>query len=186
MTLEGTEYHESNSFPKNFSRISNYISDKFDCPGLYIENAFENEFPEHPDPITHIVDYYLWMGDPSDKLERERTESLDEEELEEERLRLQEMHIQMLHDLDMLVRRMPEFADYQGIIERSGIGFGLDEMRSADLSDVDAVVILAMMIYIYRSDRFCGYQEHFQECMQDGTFKRWLVRLAEIINYPAW
>lgn len=125
------------------------------------------------------------MGDPDDELEQKRIAALDEDELEAERLSLHKTHIQMLRDLDMLVHRKPELIDYQEIIERSGIGFSLDEMRAADLSNIDADTILAMMAYIYRADRSCGYQEHFRVCIQDGTFKRWLARLVDLIDYPA-
>lgn len=184
MTLDGTEHYGSNSFPPNFTSLSNYLAEKFDCPGLHIEEAFEDSFPENPDPIAHIAEYHTWMGDPNDKLEQKRIASLDENELEEERLSLNRTHSQMLHDLDILVRRKPELIDYQEIVEKSGVGFNLDEMRSADLSDLDAETILAMMIYIYRADRFDGWSENFLDCMQDGTFKRWLARLADLIEYP--
>lgn len=186
MEYEGRELYGSNSFPANFAKLSSYLADRFECPGIEIEDGLEKEFPDCHDPIAHIAEYYSWMGDPSDKLERERIESLDHEELEEERKALDRTHMQMLSDLDKLVRIKPELIDYKDIVERSGIGFSLDEMRNADISCVDADTIVAMMIYIYRADRFCGYQEHFLECMKDGTFKRWLGRLAELVDYPVW
>lgn len=186
MEFEGHEYCGSNSFPPNFAKLSGFLADRFECPGIEIEDATEGEFPDCHDPITHLADYCSWMGDPGDKRERGRVESLDPEELKDEREALERTHIQMLNDLDKLVSRRPEFIDYMGIVERSGIGLGLEEMRSADLSGVDADTIVAMMIYIYRADRFSGYQEDFLECMKDGTFKRWLGRLAEFVDYPVW
>lgn len=186
MEFEGREYYGSNSFPPNFAKLSSFLADRFECPGVEIEGDIESQFPDDHDPIAHIVDYYSWMGDPDDKLERERIESLDPEELEDERRALDRTHIQMLNDLDKIVGRRPEFIDYKDIVEKSGIELRLEDMRRADLNSIDADTIVAMMIYIYRADRFCGYQEEFLECMKDGTFKRWLARLAELIDYPVW
>lgn len=186
MELEGKECYGSNSFPPNFARLSSYLADRFECPGIEIEEDTERMFPDDHDPIAHIVEYYSWMGDPDDKLERERIDSLDPEELEEERLALHRTHRQMLNDLDKLVSRRPEFIEYRDIVEKSGIGPTLEEMRRADLSSVDADTIVAMMIYIYRADRFDGWSDNFLDCMKDGTFKRWLARLAELIDYPVW
>lgn len=184
MEFEDYEYYGSNSFPPNFAKLSKFLAERFACPGVEVEEDLEKDFPDSLDPIAHIAEYYSWMGDPDDKLERKRIASLDEEEPEEECLDLHRTHHQMLRDLDMLVLRRPELTDYRGIIERSGVGLSLAAMKDTELSDLDAITIVAMMIYIYRADRFDGWSDDFLKYIKDGTFKRWLARLAGLIDYP--
>ena len=52
-------------------------------------------------------------------------------------------------------------------------------LRELDVRDLDADVIIAMMAFIYRADRWDGYSEDFLECVTDGTFDRWLEALSE-------
>ena len=145
--------------------------DEFDCGCFRDYEGSEREFGTSPDSIGHIAAYAKrFPGCP---------ESADEAEENEREYR--EMHHEMLRDFDALVRAEPRFVNYMELIEKGGVPTGSEAMRECDISAFDGDTIVAMLIYIYREDRFCGYQEHFLEYLKDGTFKRWLNRLAESI-----
>ena len=73
-----------------------------------------------------------------------------------------------------------ELYDYGGILERQGIpwGWGSAEMHSADVSDFDEKVVLALIMGAIRAERFCdGALLGF---FQDGCMLKWLQRLKDI------
>ncbi len=171
MSYHGDECSGSNAFPEGFSKLVRYLADEFDCGCFRDYEGSEREFGTGPDSIGHIAAYAKrFPGCP---------ESADEAEENEREYR--EMHHEMLRDFDALVRAEPRFVNYMELIEKGGVPTGSEAMRECDISAFDGDTIVAMLIYIYREDRFCGYQEHFLEYLKDGTFKRWLNRLAESI-----
>ena len=69
-----------------------------------------------------------------------------------------------------------KLTQYSKIIEGNGIDMG--EVKQADVSNLDAVCICAMIVANIRAERFCD-GAILASC-EDGTFKRWLARLKEI------
>ena len=69
-----------------------------------------------------------------------------------------------------------ELTQYGKIIEDNGIDMG--EVKQADVSNLDAVCVCAMIVANIRAERFCD-GAILSSC-EDGTFKRWLARLKEI------
>ena len=69
-----------------------------------------------------------------------------------------------------------ELTQYGKIIEDNGIDMG--KVKQADVSDLVAVCVCAMIVANIRAERFCD-GAILSSC-EDGIFKRWLARLKEI------
>ena len=76
----------------------------------------------------------------------------------------------------------PEFAlnDYKYILEWHEINWNYDDMRLADVDDMDAGGILALIMAAIRADRFM--EGALQKFFKDGSILRWLKRLKELEN----
>lgn len=184
MEYEGMPYSGSNSYPSGFFQLVDYLADHFDCECFRFEDDLEEESEdqdtEQPElwdpylnPLSHIAEYAHLVRDPeTDTIED------DEEELAEYGV----VAKQMRHDFDVLVGIEPKFKNYMEIVDEGGAPKGSEAMRECDPGSFDADTLVAMMIYIYREDRFCGYQEHFRDYVKDGTFKRWLDRLSCLVK----
>lgn len=67
---------------------------------------------------------------------------------------------------------------YKDILENQGILWSTESMRHADVSKLDGIIIMALLVGIIRAERFCdGILLDF---FKDGTIKSWLKRLKEI------
>ena len=81
-------------------------------------------------------------------------------------------------DVYRFVDLYPEMGlrQYGSILDKNGIDMA--EIDQADISNIDAECICAMIVAIIRAERLCdGAILSF--CM-DGIFKKWLIRLKEI------
>lgn len=68
--------------------------------------------------------------------------------------------------------------NYGAILEENGIEWGIRSMEAADVSKLDATVILALLLGAVRAERFCdGALLSF---LESGAVLRWLERLKEI------
>ena len=67
---------------------------------------------------------------------------------------------------------------YNDLLESQGIKWGTESMRNADVSNLDGITIMALLVGIIRAERFCdGILLDF---FKDGTIMLWLKRLKEI------
>ena len=67
---------------------------------------------------------------------------------------------------------------YDAILEKQGIQWSMEAMRKADVSILDGITIMALLVGVIRAERFCdGILLDF---FQDGTITSWLKRLKEI------
>lgn len=167
----GRAYGGSNSYPEDFAALSAFLEERFGISGFEPEECFIERDGEH-DPREHIALHRFSVGSPN-------TEEMDEEELEEREKEMRQAADDLRADLDVLVRMEPRFRSYDEILGDAGIDRSLDRMKSEDAKALDADAVIAMMIYIYRSDRWCGYSEDFLGCVSDGTFAKWLDALFE-------
>lgn len=191
MSYEMTEYSGSNEYPEGFFALAQYLADNFGCACFACEGDEEGddgdeEFEawERPysNPLRHIAEYSSWVCDPKFDARRIREGHVTPEELEEERAEYERIAHQMRHDLDVLVGVEPRFKNYVELADEGGAPQGSEAMRECDISRFDADTLVAMMIYVYREDRWCGYQEHFLDYVKNGTFKKWLDRLGDLLQ----
>lgn len=71
--------------------------------------------------------------------------------------------------------RLTQYAD---ILEKHGIKWENESMSSADVSELDAVTALALLVGAFRAERFCdGALLRFCD---NGCIVRWLRRLKEL------
>ena len=103
---------------------------------------------------------------------------MDADELEEHIEAMRLTASKMRADIDALAGAVPRFQLYSEIIEDAGIEPNVQRMRELDARELDADVIIAMMTFIYRADRWDGYSEDFLEYVNDGTFAKWLAALS--------
>lgn len=191
MSYEMTDYSGSNAYPKGFFALARYLADNFGCACFAYENDEEGEEPTeeelaawgdpYANPLRHIAEYADWVCDPSYDAQKLKEGLATAEELEEEQDEYKSVAGQMRHDFDVLVGIETRFRNYMELVEQGGAPQGSEAMRDCDVSQFDADTLVAMMIYIYREDRWCGYQEHFLDYVEDGTFKKWLDRLGELV-----
>ena len=71
-----------------------------------------------------------------------------------------------------------ELTRYSDILERNGLSWDGRAMSKADVSKLDGQTVMALLLGAVRAERFCdGALLGFFE---DGSVKRWLLRLREI------
>ena len=68
--------------------------------------------------------------------------------------------------------------DYRKVIEERGID--MSEAKQADVSNIDAIGLCALIVANVRAERFCD-GAILSSC-KDGTFIKWLNRLKELDN----
>lgn len=76
----------------------------------------------------------------------------------------------------------PEFdyTRYQDTLQSHGIEWDLTSMEVADVSDMDAKGVIALLVGAVRAERFCDGA--LLDFLESGCILRWLERLAEIDN----
>ena len=71
-----------------------------------------------------------------------------------------------------------ELKSYHSILEKHNIKWSEVEMENADVSDMEAQGVLALLLGIFRAERFCdGAIKSF---LEKGCIQKWLMRLKEI------
>ncbi len=67
---------------------------------------------------------------------------------------------------------------YGEILEDAGLAWDGNRMHNADVSQLDGLTVMALIVGAIRAERFCdGALLSFFE---DGSIKKWLTRLKEI------
>lgn len=71
-----------------------------------------------------------------------------------------------------------ELTRYGEILEKNGLEWGSKSMSEADVSSLDSLCVMALIMGAVRAERFCdGALLGF---FKDGSIKKWLERLKEI------
>ena len=68
--------------------------------------------------------------------------------------------------------------DYRKVIEDRGID--MREAKQADITNIDAIGLCALIVANVRAERFC--EGAILSSCKDGTFIKWLNRLKELDN----
>lgn len=71
-----------------------------------------------------------------------------------------------------------ESHDYSSVLKANGMSWSARDIRGADLSNLDGVCVVSMMLAILRGDRFCDGA--YLAALESGWFKNCLERLAEL------
>ena len=74
----------------------------------------------------------------------------------------------------------PEFElnDYENILQKNGIEWGINSMDGADVSQLDGQCIMALLMGAIRAERFCdGALLGF---FKRGSIHKWLERLKDL------
>lgn len=67
---------------------------------------------------------------------------------------------------------------YGEVLEQNGLEWSAKSMSQADVSQLDARCVMALIIGAVRAERFCGGA--LLSLFEDGSIRRWLERLKEI------
>lgn len=86
----------------------------------------------------------------------------------------------LIHDIDYVVENNKQLnlVQYESILKKHGISWGVDSMTTADADRLDAITILALLVAAYRADHFC--EGAFEEFVQNGSIRKWLERLSQL------
>lgn len=68
--------------------------------------------------------------------------------------------------------------NYGDILEKNGIKWETRSMEAADVSKLDDVAIVALLLAAVRAERFCDGA--LMSFLESGAVLRWLERLQEI------
>ena len=71
-----------------------------------------------------------------------------------------------------------ELSHYRKLLKARGIEVASKDMRKADISGMDAQGIMALLVGVVRSERFCD--GIILEMMKSGAVKNWILRLKEL------
>ncbi len=169
----GESYGGSNAFPKGFDALA----EEFGCKELMAEGGYESSFFDEMDGIDHVAAYADMLVNVDELREKHRLDLLEEDEVEEGETEADAAARALLHDLYVLVEEKPGYKEYGSILESHGIPLDVRRIAEQNMDGADDRLIIASMIAISRSDRFCGYSDDFGKCAKNGTFERWLSRL---------
>lgn len=89
-------------------------------------------------------------------------------------------HPSLFDELYRFVDEHEEFHlhEYRNVLEEYGLSWDDRTLRSADVSEMDAQGVLAILFGACRADHFC--EGAFDDFAQDGYVSKWLKRLKEL------
>lgn len=173
----GESYDGSNAFPKGFDALAAFLAEEFGCKELMVEGGYESSFPDEMRGIDHVVAYADRLVNVEELHRKHSLGLLDEDEVEEGEKEAEESARELLHDLYLLAKENPRYKDYGSILKGHGIPLDVRKIVEQSMDGADDLLIIASMIAVSRSDRFCGYSDNFGKCSKNGTFARWLSQL---------
>lgn len=173
----GESYGGSNAFPKGFDALTAFLAEEFGCKELMVEGGYESSFPDEIHGIDHVAAYADVLVNVDELRRKHRSGLLGEDEVEEGEEEAEVAASELLHDLYVLAEENPRYKDYGKVLESHGIPLDVRRIVEQDMDGADDLLIIASMIAISRSDRFCGYSDNFGKCAKNGTFAHWLSRL---------
>lgn len=184
MKFDGVVYNGNNVIPKGFAKFSNYLAERFNCLSFIVgEDVIECEvnLKEDFDPRMHIAGYSRKVCDPDEYDDELQNNFFTKQQIEEG---YKSVSRQLRHDLDVLASQNPEIANYRDALTERNISPAMDSLLRLDAESLDAETILAMLLFVSRHDRLVEPESEFLQCIKNGTFKKWLSRYAELVEYP--
>lgn len=178
----GESYDGSNAFPKGFDALAAFLTEEFGCKEFMVGGGYESSFPDETDGIDHVAAYADMLVNVEELRLKQRSGLLDEDVVEEGETEAEESARELLHDLYVFAEENPRYKDYGNVLESHCISLDARIIAEQGMDGADDLLIIASMIAISRSDRFCGYSDDFGKCAKNGTFARWLSRLCRIRN----
>lgn len=141
----------------------------------------ESPFPDEIRGMDHVAAYADVLANVEELHRKYRSGLLDESKIEEGEMEAEESARELLRDLYVLAEENPQCKDHGRIFESHGIPLDARRIAEQDMDDADDLLVIASMIVISRSDRFCVCSEDFGKCAKDGIFARWLSRLRTVL-----
>lgn len=89
---------------------------------------------------------------------------------------------ELIHAVYEVEEKYPEYGlnQYGQILNNHGIEWGDRSMKVADVSEMDIQGVLALLMGMVRSERFCDGS--IMDFLKSGVVLKWLERLKEIIE----
>lgn len=83
-------------------------------------------------------------------------------------------------DIYLFEKRNPQYElnAYQSTLKEHNIEWSDEAMENVDVSNLEAKVVLALLLGIFRAERFCDGA--IKDFLEKGCIQRWLERLKEI------
>lgn len=168
----------SNAYPKGFEKLLKYLADEFGCEEMRPEAGETYDGPTEMEGLAMLAFYNL----PSVEETKQGSEDgKTDGGLHEEWLQaIKDIKHDYLHDVYAFAEAYPEYKGYSDILAQHGLELDAKEIMNQDISKADAKLVVASMIAIARSDRWCECDD-FGRCVEDGTFALWTKRLRELL-----
>lgn len=85
-----------------------------------------------------------------------------------------------IDDLYSFIDVHPEYElnSYIEILKRNNIEWGFESMKNADISQIDEVTVLALLVGAVRAEHFC--EGALISFLDGGHINKWLTRLSEL------
>lgn len=171
MCYRGEKYGGLYQYPDHFDALVSYIGEIFQIEEFaqyrYLGGSDLSDF-------EHIAWYAHEVIDSEDskysvKLHQERAG--------------EELH-KFIHDLDLFVRRNPEYRRPKKLLAEKNIDLDFRHLRQSQIQNVCPATIVSMILAVLELDReqatLGGHSSLFSKCFEDGTFYSWLFALEEI------
>lgn len=167
----------SNAYPKGFEKLLKYLADKFGCEEMRPETGETYDGPTEMEGLAMLAFYNLpSVEGVSQGLEDGKANGDHEERLQA----IEDSKRNFLHDVYAFAEAYPEYKCYDDILAQHGLELDIEEIMNQDVSKADAKLVVASMIAIARSDRWCECDD-FGRCVESGTFALWTKRLRELL-----
>ena len=154
-----------------------YLADEFGCEEMKPETGETYDGPTETKGLTMLAFYNL----PSAEEAKQGLEDGKADDDHEEWLQaIEDSKRDFLHDVYAFAEAYPEYKCYSDILAQHGLELDIEQIMNQDVSKADAKLVVASMIAIARSDRWCECDD-FGRCVENGTFALWTKRLRELL-----
>ncbi len=89
----------------------------------------------------------------------------------------------MIYDIDYFMFENKELRlnRYHEIMNKQGIQWNHDSMTKADVTKLDFITVLALIVAAYRADHFC--EGAFEDFVREGHVERWLKQVDKMTEW---
>lgn len=168
----------SNAYPKGFEKLLKYLADEFGCEEMRPETGETYDGPTEMEGLAMLASYNLpSVEEAKQGLEDGKANGVFQEEWLQA---IEDAKRDFPHDVYAFAEAYPEYKRYSDILAQHGLELDIEQIMNQDVSKADAKLVVASMIAIARSDRWCECDD-FGRCIENGTFALWIKRLRELL-----
>lgn len=167
----------SNAYPKGFEKLLKYLADEFGCEEMRPKTGETYDGPTETEGLAMLAFYNLPSAEGVGQGLEDGKADGDHKKWPQA---IRDAKRDFLHDVYAFAEAYPEYKCYGDILAQHGLELDIEQIVNQDVSKADAKLVVASMIAIARSDRWCECDD-FGRCVENGTFALWTKRLRELL-----